>query len=372
MTTIKLARRILAAVGLSCAVALAVPAAADAQSSHAAVSTPSTISWAVAPSSAKGGDGRTHFSYSDIKPGSVVHDYVGITNYSDKPVTFNVYASDGITTTAGSIGLAPAKQQPIGIGAWLRTEHASVTVPPKRELNEPIMLTVPANATPGDHVGGVIASVMQATKGGQVATEDRVGVAMYLRVSGPLHPILAVESLSISGYHGTPNPFGGGGTTVSYTVHNTGNVRLGGTETVSVTGPFGVTLATVHPPSLEEVLPGDSVRVTARLSGIFPAGPLTVHVVSAPSEEPGSVHVTVALVGGSRTASMWATPWPQLVLLIVLVALGLGIWRFVRARRRSRNAALQAAVERGRREAAAQLASVGGRADEENPTTDPE
>jgi hypothetical protein len=351
MITSKLPRRVAAVFGLLCALAFVAPVAAAASPSSA-------TSWSLAPSTAKGADGRTHFSYSNIKPGTVIHDYVGITNFSDRPVTFRVYPSDGVTTTAGSLGLAVATAKPVDIGAWLHLEHGTVTVPPKRELNEPVTLTVPANATPGDHAGGVIASITEAAKGGRVSREDRVGVAVYLRVAGPLHPVLGVESMSVSGYHGTVNPFGGGGTTVSYTVHNTGNIRLSGTQTVTVTGPFGVTLATVHPAALEQVMPGGTVRVRATLTGIFPAGPLTVRVNVTPAEVPGTVHVQVPLVGGTGSASMWATPWPQLALLAVLVAVAFGVRWFLRGRRRDHDAALRAAVERGRREAAEQLAAV--------------
>ncbi len=299
---------------------------------------PVNISWAVAPSTQNGPDGRTHYTYTGVKPGTLVHDFVGITNYSAQPVTFSVYASDGVTTSAGSIGLAPAKQKQVDIGAWLRTALGQVTVPPRAR------------------VGGVIASVSETPQGGRVTREDRVGVAMYLRVAGPLHPALSVESASTNGFHGTPNPFGGGTTTVSYTVHNTGNVRLSGNQEVSVTGLFGIPLATAHPASLQQVLPGDSVRIVAHLSGVFPAGALDVHVKVTPVEVPGSPHLTVPMAGGSYAVSMWATPWSQLGLLILLAVAAFGVRWWLRGRRRRRADLLAAAVEQGRREA--QLAAV--------------
>ncbi|HYS36031.1 MAG TPA: DUF916 domain-containing protein [Pseudonocardiaceae bacterium] len=337
--------------------------AATAGLAGVASAAPVNISWAVAPSTQNGPDGRTHYTYTDVKPGTLVHDFVGITNYSTQPVTFAVYASDGVTTSAGSIGLAPAKQKPVDIGAWLHTARAEVTVPPRARVNEPITLTVPANATPGDHVGGVIASVSETPQGGKVTREDRVGVAVYLRVAGPLHPALSVESASTNGYHDTVNPFGGGSTTVSYTVHNTGNVRLSGNQEVTVTGLFGIPLATVHPTTLQQVLPGDSVRVVAHLSGVFPAGPLDVHVKVTPVEVPGSPHLTVPLAAGSYTVSIWATPWAQLGLLILLVAAAFGVRWWLRGRRRRRADLLAAAVEQGRREA--QLAAVSAGEDSE-------
>ncbi|HEY3608834.1 MAG TPA: DUF916 domain-containing protein [Pseudonocardiaceae bacterium] len=316
-----------------------------------AAADPVNISWAVSPSTQNGPDGRTHYTYTDVRPGTLVHDFVGITNYSTQPVTFSVYASDGVTTSAGSIGLAPAKQKPVDVGAWLHTARAQVTVPPRARVNEPITLTVPANATPGDHVGGVVASVSEALQGGKFAREDRVGVAVYLRVAGPLHPALSVESASTNGFHGTVNPFGGGDTTVSYTVHNTGNVRLSGNQEVTVTGLFGIPLATVHPASLPQVLPGDSVRVVAHLSGVFPAGPLDVRVKVTPVEVPGSPHLTVPPAAGAYSVSIWATPWAQLALLILLVAAAFGVRWWLRGRRRHRSDLLAAAVEQGRREA---------------------
>jgi hypothetical protein len=333
-------------IGLIATVGLPGVAAAD----------PVNISWAVSPSTQNGPDGRTHYTYTDVKPGTLVHDFVGITNYSTQPVTFTVYAADGVTTSAGSIGLAPAKQRQVDIGAWLHTAHSQVTVPPRARVNEPITLTVPANATPGDHVGGVIASVSQALQGGKFAREDRVGVAMYLRVAGPLHPALTVESASTSGYRGTPNPFGGGSTTVSYTVHNTGNVRLSGSQEVTITGLFGIPLATVHPATLQQILPGDSVRIVAHLTGVFPAGPLDLHVKVTPTEVPGSPHLTVPMAAGAYSVSMWATPWSQLALLILLAAAAFGVRWWLRTGRRRRADQLAAAVERGKREA--QLAAV--------------
>jgi hypothetical protein len=244
---------------------------------------PVNLSWAVAPSTQNGPDGRTHYTYTDVKPGTLVHDFVGITNYSTQPVTFSVYASDGVAT--------------------------------------------------------------------------------YLRVAGPLHPALSVDSAGTNGFHGTVNPFGGGSTTVSYTVHNTGNVRLSGRQEVTVTGLFGIPLATVHPTSLQQMLPGGSVRIVAHLSGVFPAGPLDVHVKVTPAEVPGSPHLTVPLVAGSYTVSVWATPWPQLGLLILLVATAFGVLWWLRGRRRRRSDLLAAAVEQGRREA--QLAAVSAGEDTE-------
>jgi hypothetical protein len=156
---------------------------------------------------------------------------------------------------------------------------------------------------------------------------------------------------------------------VSYTVHNTGNVRLTGTQTVSVTGPFGITLATAHPAPLLQLLPGNSIGVSTHLSGVFPAGPLTVHIRINPVPINGLRHTTGApLATVSRNVGMWALPWPQLVLLILLLGGGFGAWWWVRRRRQNHRAALAAAVEKGRREATLQPAQAESNGHAELPT----
>jgi WxL interacting protein linking bacterial and host surfaces len=346
-------------VGLTGAAAAAPATTTAAVALAAAKPKPVTISWTVAPSTAKGPDGRTNFSYTNVKPGTELKDYIGITNFSTRPIDFKLYAVDGVTTSAGSLGLASATQRKVDLGTMVKLAAGSVRLPPHARANVPFTVLLPADTTPGDHVGGIVASVTEALNGGRVAREDRIGVAMYVRVAGALHPTLGIESVSTSGYHGTPNPFAGGSTTVSYTVHNTGNVRLGADQQVRITGLFGIPLVTVHPKALEELLPGATVRVKTTLTGIFPLAPLGVHITVTPTPVQGSPGLRVPLRPAAYAVGLGALPWPQLVVLAVLVALGYGLVRWLRSRRTRQARAVAAAVEQGRREAAAELTAVG-------------
>ncbi|HKE67094.1 MAG TPA: DUF916 domain-containing protein [Micromonosporaceae bacterium] len=324
-----------------------------------------SITWAVQPSTANGPDRRPTFMYTNIKPLTIIHDYVGVTNFSAMPVTFQIYATDAYNTSTGALGLLPAAQRPTDIGSWVTFPKTSLTVPAGARINEPFTVQVPTTASPGDHTGGVIAAVSVGTKaknGAQVTVDRRIAVPLYLRVSGPLHPSVSVQSLS-SSFHGTANPFGGGGTNVSYTVRNTGNVRLNLSQAVAITGPFGITLASADTQSLTNLLPGSSLRVTAKLTGVFPAGPLNAAIHVVPTEVAGIPQSADPPRPVSRGSGMWATPWPQILLFVLLVGLAFGVRWFLRWRKQRTQQTIAAAVAKAKKETTAELtgAKAGGR-----------
>jgi WxL Interacting Protein, peptidoglycan binding domain len=372
MTTLRSARRrgaAAAVAGLLAAVAIMLagsPAAADptpsptpaAPGAGAARAAPGSISWAVQPSSAQGPDGRRSFSYENLKPGTVVHDYVGVTNFSAVPVTFRVYATDAFNNASGGLDLLPAAKQPRDVGAWVSMLHTSVTLKPGERINEPFTLAIPSTATPGDHAGGVIASVTVTAENGAgtpVKVDRRLAVPLNLRVSGPLRSGFTIESVS-SSFHGTANPVRGGGVDVTYTVHNTGNIRLNLTQDITARGLFGlVTLARNRPGALTDLLPGGVYHATVHLANVYPLGPMNVRVHAVPHQPAGVKPAPADPVAASFSVSMWATPWLVLLLIALLAGVFLvGRW-LLRARRAARAQEVAAAVARARRETVAEL-----------------
>jgi hypothetical protein len=319
---------------------------------------PGSIRWSVQPASAQGPDGRKEFSYRDIKPGTVVHDYVAVTNFSAMPVTFQLYATDALNGNAGALQLQPADEKPKDVGAWVQIMKNTITLKPNERANEPITLTIPDTATPGDHTGGILASigVEENSANGPVKVDRRLGVPLYLRVTGPLSPGIAVESVSAS-YHGTANPFGGGSTDVTLTVHNTGNVRLNLNPEVAVKGLYWLKVAGAHPAPFPNLLPGSTVQITVHLDGIFPLGPMTVRAKAVPSQitalglplaepEPQTVE---------SEAFLWATPWPLLLLIALLVGGYFGIRWLLRTRRGRQERMVAAAVAKARKDTVEEL-----------------
>lgn len=292
-----------------------------------------TITWSVIPASATQPDSRSKFNYTSIKPGSTITDHVAILNRSAQSVAFSVYATDATgTTAAGALTLMPAAQTPRDIGSWVTLpkgiHQLSIVIPAGKGIIEAFKIAVPRHATPGDHTGGMIGSVSinRTNAKGQIVREDqRIAVPIDLRVAGPLHAGLAVESIS-TGFHSPLSPFAGGSATVSYTVHNTGNVRLAGSQLVSVTGPLGIS-SKAQPKSLPTVLPGDSIRFTTKAGGLYPLGPMTAHVRLTPGIPVGAPALALPAGSVNGTASLFAVPWSLLGLIILVVAAAIVGWR---------------------------------------------
>lgn len=316
--------RIAAAV-LVIAGAVAVPAPAYASDD---------VRWSVQPSTAKGPDGRDYV-IRKAAPGERITDYVGITNLTAKPITFTVYGTDAYNTTDGSFALLPAASQPTDIGSWISLGLREYTVPANTRLDVPFAIDVPASATPGDHAGGVIASVSQeqaGANGQKVLVDRRIAARVYLTVAGTVTPALSIQTVRVE-YAEAANPASGGTMTVRYLVKNTGNLRLSGRGSVRVTGPFGWRLAGTSTMPLPELLPGGSVTITETILGVQPA----VRLAASVTVEPDNFGTRLPVV--SRGTGVWAWPWALVALLAVGVAyLVLVLIRRSRLKRRAASA----------------------------------
>jgi hypothetical protein len=352
-----------AATLLIVAGATGAPAFADPSPQPTAPSSPAgsggqnsadQITWAVQPSTQNGPDQRPSFTYTNIAPGTVIHDYVGVTNFSQKAVAFDIYATDAFNNTSGTLDLLVSSQKPTDVGSWVDLAKTNVTIEPGQRVNEPFTLTVPFDATPGDHMGGVVAAVTTTQNTGQgVEVQTRLAAPLYLRVTGQLTSGVAVESVSAN-YHGTFNPFGGGDTDVSYTIHNTGNTRLDLATAVKVTGLFG-TAGKATPPTIKDLLPGATLRVTQRVAGVFPLGPMTAHIDATPSIPVGLPTPVVPLEKASGQAGVWATPWGVLLILVIIAALIVGVLVYLRRGRERTQSKVAKAVAKARKETIEEL-----------------
>jgi len=226
------------------------------------------ITWSVEPAPTPEGQ-RRMFEYS-VDPGTQVVDSVVITNHGQTSADFVIYATDAINEyDTGAFGLLASDEEPVDAGAWIETADEAITLAPGTEATVPFTMLVPSDASPGDHVAGIVAAVL--TKGEQdgaaVTLEQRVGSRVYLTVSGI--PEAAVEvGGATTAFNASFNPFAPGDLDFSYTVTNTGNVRVDVNQSVTITGPFGIPLGEFTPEPLSDLLPRQTVRISAPVSGV--------------------------------------------------------------------------------------------------------
>lgn len=286
-------------------------------------------SWALspaAPANPDEGGNRPELSYESA-PGEVIDDAVTLFNFGTEQMTFHVYATDAFNNDVGNFDLLPRGEQPTDVGSWVKVAQDLVTVPAGKQVTIPIIITVPAQATAGDHVGAVLASSETpgtGPNGEAVVLDRRTGTRLYLRVKGDILPAVAVTGVDAS-YHHSLNAFGGSAT-VSFRLENRGNVRLTGKGTVSVSGPFGIGDTTVSIPEVPELLPGEHVDLSVDVKGV-PALFLDSTTVRFTAE---GLAGDVAAVSAEGTTSTFAPPVALLLMLLLLI-LALLLLRRVRA-----------------------------------------
>jgi hypothetical protein len=303
------------------------------------------LTWSVAPSGPKGPNGRTALDYK-LDPGATLTDHVAVTNHSRQPLTLRLYATDAVTTAGGGFGLLAATTEPTGAGAWITPARTTVTLPASSRTIVPFTLTVPADATPGDHAAGVVASLAEGATGRQVTVDHRVGSRVHLRVTGPLRPELTVTDMQVTTVTSW-NPFRLPRLTAAFTVTNTGNVRLSAQPAARLSGPFGLGTRNADTTAVSQILPGGSVQTTIQFTGVPPLLHEKLTVTITPAAVDGRP-IDPAPLPATAGQTAWLIPWPQLALLALAVALT-AAWVLARRRSRRRFAeAITAAEARGR------------------------
>ncbi|QIT44451.1 DUF916 domain-containing protein [Streptomyces antibioticus] len=273
-------------------------------------------SWSVYPASSAVST-RPYF-YVSADPGQTIEDEVVVANKTDAPLTFRLYAADAYNTARdGGFAVRSEGERMRGVGAWARPAKDRVTVPGRRTVTVPVTIEVPEDAEPGDHPGAIVALDERIDPGdGAVALGVRraVGARVYLQVGGPTLPALAVEDVRVSHRQPLVPGLGDSTATVSYTLHNTGNVTLDPQVELRARGLFGRTLLTRDLTEIpSELLPGQRVRLTERWR-------------DAPQLDHADVTLTATArdTRESATVSFLAVPW--LVAGVLVVGVGAGVW----------------------------------------------
>jgi hypothetical protein len=291
------------------------------------------VTWAVRTASNEFGSARPNYSYT-LNPGGHLEDGLVVVNHGTTPLNLAVYAADGFTTDAGRLDVMTKDTTSTGVGAWVHAGRDHVTIQPGKSVKVPFTVTLPDNATPGDHMGGIVTSLTQASTAEKTTVERRLAIRIRLRVGGELKPSLSVKDVQVH-YSGTLNPFGKGDATITYTIHNTGNAILAARQAASISGPFGqLRVRSGQVADSPQLLPGDTWKVSVPVRGVAPAVRLTGTVTLVPLLTDASS--SIAPLTAVETTTHARTIPTALVLLVILCGLAV----VVLAARRRRQAKL--------------------------------
>ena len=308
--------------------AATLPSAAQASPSPA--SGTQTPTWTFAPYSASGNTLERTAIHLIASPGQTVSDNAILTNYSyTQTLNFDVYGSDAYNTVKlGVFTLNPPKAPKVDVGKWITLPVNIRTVPPRQSVTFHFAVTVPMNASPGDHAGGVVALNLAPPTGVQNGTNLAIqrgsGIAVYVRVPGKLVPGVAAANIGVA--KSTP-PLGFGTSTARahYSVLNTGNEVLNGKAQLEATNVFGTVVKRYKAVPIDALIPGQKMSVVEpQWSGLPFAGPVTLKLTMLTSS-----------ITGTGQAGFWVIPW--LLILIIIVVLAVLIYMWIRRRRRRSN-----------------------------------
>jgi hypothetical protein len=297
---------------------------------------PSRAFFGLGPASATAIDGRPYFAW-DATPNAVLTDHVAVVNFGTLPVSLNVFATNAVNLAHGGTGFLSEGQAHGGLASWitLHFAHGSSTLHlgPHSKVIVPITLLVPKNASPGDHVGAIIAaltSTIVSKNHAKVHLVQQVAARIVLRVSGRLRPLLSVTGLRVT-YDSHLNPTDSGVATLHFNVVNSGNELLGGKPEVQVQGLFGTTEIATHPVLIPIMLPGGSDSESVTIPGVYPQLLMNAKVTITPTVVTGQYDLGLSKY--SASTSFWAIPTILLIIVVVLILLAGGwIWRHRRRR----------------------------------------
>lgn len=273
-------------------------------------------------------DGRTNFRYA-ADPGQTISDFAAVVNTGTQKNVFTLIGTDAFNDEKGDFALLATEEQPAELGNWVTFENGTnrmkVTLDAGEGLLVPFTVKVPATATPGDHAGGIVASVLSDQ--GQVQIDRRVAIRLYTRVSGVLQPNLTISSLS-AGYGGDWWNLLSGTVTVDYTVTNPGNVALAANLDAGINTWFGIRLTPESGGGIKEILPGNSASYQFEVLGIAQWLFLNPYIRIEPFVDSTDASSATPAAPSSRDTVLFAPPWIVLIALVVIAGVvALIVWR---------------------------------------------
>ena len=190
----------------------------------------------------------TSFGYftHQLEPGDELVDEALVINEGDLPVRLKLYAAEATSAVNGGTAFGGQDDNPSGAASWLSFDVQEVSLEPGETQIVPFTITVPIDASPGDHVAGLLVETFPT--GPESGTGDepqfmvevvqRVGVAVVIDIAGDRVAELEITDLGLGQQHEE-------GANFEVAVRVTGNVMVDGHGSLTITDGSGSELAEI-------------------------------------------------------------------------------------------------------------------------------
>lgn len=205
----------------------------------------------------------------DVEPGEAFTRRVEVVNGTGRPASVSLYPAAS-EIAGGSFNVLPGRTGN-ELTDWIRVRPESLQLAPGQKAEATVEIAVPQGAGGGERYAAVMAEVVEASDRPGIAVASRVGIRVYLSVSGDAEP---ASDFAISTLQAVRQP--DGRPAVQAEVRNTGGRALDMSGSLSLSaGPGGLS-AGPFPAELGTTLaPGDASPVAVVLDSAISGGPWT-------------------------------------------------------------------------------------------------
>jgi hypothetical protein len=146
---------------------------------------------------------KTGYYLIEAAPGETVTESLLLRNLSDAPITLHIQSVDATTGPLGGVSYGLPDEPVEIVGTWVTLPAKVIELAPREAKTIPVSISVPAEATSGDHVAGVAIwqpraeDPAQPEAGGTaVTTQSRRILAVQVVVPGDAEPLLVIDGIT--------------------------------------------------------------------------------------------------------------------------------------------------------------------------------
>lgn len=141
------------------------------------------------PAYPRAGNPRTESIFvHTLEPGAIQKEGIKVVNNTPTKKTFLIYGGDSTPSTDGAFACKQLSEEKNDVGAWIKLDKSEVTMDPSTNQVIPFTITVPQNASVGEHNGCILIQEKKDKQEGQagMALSVRTGIRVAITIPGDL------------------------------------------------------------------------------------------------------------------------------------------------------------------------------------------